>query len=174
MKKSRFASLLLFLFCISLINSQVHVRGYFRKDGTYVSPHIRSSPDGIKENNYSYKSPSTNYYPSSNSSYNSSYYILTNNNFANLQEGFSYNITNSNGEVLAKVVSTSKYYYHVYDNNHNYIGFVKVNKRRTKYKAYNLDGNLVSTNKRYTIWYIIFFGACLGGGILLGNSMTPY
>ena len=67
MKKSRFASLLLFLFCISLINSQVHVRGYFRKDGTYVSPHIRSSPDGIKENNYSYKSPSTNYYPSSNS-----------------------------------------------------------------------------------------------------------
>ena len=30
----------------------VHVKGYYRKDGTYVRPHIRSSPDGIKSNNY--------------------------------------------------------------------------------------------------------------------------
>ena len=32
----------------------VHVRGYYRNDGTYVQPHVRSAPDGIKENNYSY------------------------------------------------------------------------------------------------------------------------
>src|SRR5439155_18849094 len=32
----------------------VHVRGYFRKDGTYVSPHVRSYPDGIPYNNYSF------------------------------------------------------------------------------------------------------------------------
>jgi len=30
----------------------VYVKGYFRKDGTYVRPHIRSSPDGYKWNNY--------------------------------------------------------------------------------------------------------------------------
>jgi hypothetical protein len=30
----------------------VHVRGYTRKDGTYVRPHIRSSPDSYKWNNY--------------------------------------------------------------------------------------------------------------------------
>ncbi len=33
--------------------SDVHVRGYTRKDGTYVSPHYRSAPDGVVSNNYS-------------------------------------------------------------------------------------------------------------------------
>jgi hypothetical protein len=32
----------------------VYVRGYFRKDGTYVSPHYRSAPDGNPYNNWSY------------------------------------------------------------------------------------------------------------------------
>ena len=30
----------------------VHVKGYTRKDGTYVRPHIRSSPDSSRSNNY--------------------------------------------------------------------------------------------------------------------------
>ncbi|MGE0632468.1 MAG: hypothetical protein AB7O96_08680 [Pseudobdellovibrionaceae bacterium] len=30
----------------------VHVKGYYRKNGTYVQPHIRSSPDSYKWNNY--------------------------------------------------------------------------------------------------------------------------
>jgi hypothetical protein len=33
----------------------VRVRGYTRKDGTYVAPHTRSRPDGIKSNNRSYR-----------------------------------------------------------------------------------------------------------------------
>lgn len=33
----------------------VYVKGYYRKDGTYVKPHTRTSPDGIKTNNKSYK-----------------------------------------------------------------------------------------------------------------------
>lgn len=37
----------------------VYVQGYFRSDGTYVRPHIRSSPDGSISNNYG---PSTNSY----------------------------------------------------------------------------------------------------------------
>ena len=32
----------------------VNVRGYFRKDGTYVVPHIRTAPDGDPTNNYSF------------------------------------------------------------------------------------------------------------------------
>lgn len=32
---------------------QVRVRGYVRKDGTYVAPHYRSSPNGTKVDNYS-------------------------------------------------------------------------------------------------------------------------
>jgi len=30
----------------------VNVKGYYRKDGTYVRPHVRSSPDSYKWNNY--------------------------------------------------------------------------------------------------------------------------
>ena len=35
-----------------LFARDVHVRGYYRKDGTYVRPHVRSSPDAYKWNNY--------------------------------------------------------------------------------------------------------------------------
>jgi hypothetical protein len=38
----------------ALAARQVHVRGYYRKDGTYVQPHVRSAPDGNPYNNYSY------------------------------------------------------------------------------------------------------------------------
>jgi hypothetical protein len=30
------------------------VRGYYRRDGTYVQPHYRTNPDGRLENNYGY------------------------------------------------------------------------------------------------------------------------
>lgn len=33
---------------------RVYVKGYFKKDGTYVSPHYRTAPDGNPYNNYSY------------------------------------------------------------------------------------------------------------------------
>jgi hypothetical protein len=39
---------------IILEAGRVYVRGYYRKNGTYVRPHYRISPDGIPWNNYSY------------------------------------------------------------------------------------------------------------------------
>jgi hypothetical protein len=35
--------------------SETSVRGYTRKDGTYVAPHQRTTPDGTKGNNWSTK-----------------------------------------------------------------------------------------------------------------------
>lgn len=35
-----------------LLARDVHVGGYYRGNGTYVRPHIRSSPDSSKWNNY--------------------------------------------------------------------------------------------------------------------------
>jgi hypothetical protein len=32
----------------------VQVKGHYRSNGTYVAPHYRSSPDGVKSNNWSY------------------------------------------------------------------------------------------------------------------------
>ena len=38
----------------SKTGGDVNVRGYFRKDGTYVAPHVRTAPDGNPYNNYPY------------------------------------------------------------------------------------------------------------------------
>jgi hypothetical protein len=35
--------------------ADTHVRGYFRKNGTYVAPHYRSSPNSTKLDNWSTK-----------------------------------------------------------------------------------------------------------------------
>jgi hypothetical protein len=40
-------------FTFSAIAKDVYVRGYTRKDGTYVAPHYRSSPNDTKSDNYS-------------------------------------------------------------------------------------------------------------------------
>lgn len=47
-----FSGILLFAQALPT-NAAVHVRGYFRSNGTYVAPHYRSNPDGIFSNNYS-------------------------------------------------------------------------------------------------------------------------
>lgn len=35
--------------------ANTRVRGYYKKDGTYVQPHVRSDSDGTKLNNWSTK-----------------------------------------------------------------------------------------------------------------------
>ncbi len=49
---------------------QVYVNGYYRSNGMYVQPHMRTAPDGIRSNNYSYPG---NYNPNRNSGYGSGY-----------------------------------------------------------------------------------------------------
>lgn len=39
---------------LALDSFAANVRGYYRKDGTYVQPHIRSNPDGNPYNNYGF------------------------------------------------------------------------------------------------------------------------
>lgn len=47
--------ILLFLFSSSILSfAQVHVRGYYRKNGTYVQPHERTRPNHTITDNYSY------------------------------------------------------------------------------------------------------------------------
>jgi opacity protein-like surface antigen len=46
-------ALLVLTVMASAAAAQVHVRGYTRRDGTYVQPHYRSSPDGNPSNNWS-------------------------------------------------------------------------------------------------------------------------
>jgi hypothetical protein len=52
-------AILVFLVATSIIpaafardGGSVSVRGYYRSNGTYVAPHVRSAPDGIRSNNF--------------------------------------------------------------------------------------------------------------------------
>ena len=42
------------LLSMGLALAQVRVEGYYRRDGTYVQPHVRTAPDGNPYNNYSF------------------------------------------------------------------------------------------------------------------------
>ncbi len=39
----------------SICDAVVNVKGYYKSNGTYVPPHVRSDPNGLKYDNYSYK-----------------------------------------------------------------------------------------------------------------------
>lgn len=88
MKKIALAVIASLLLPTSL-SAQVYVKGYTKKDGTYVAPHYRSTPNSSKLDNYStkgninpytgkvgtkdvYSSPSYGWSGSSSSSYGSS------------------------------------------------------------------------------------------------------
>lgn len=51
--KSLVIFIVMTLVSVSAFAQNVHVDGYYKKDGTYVSPHWRSSPDGDTSNNWS-------------------------------------------------------------------------------------------------------------------------
>ncbi|MGE5513850.1 MAG: hypothetical protein ACM31O_21695 [Bacteroidota bacterium] len=42
-----------FFTVVSAASADTYVRGYTRRDGTYVQPHYQTNPDGNKFNNYS-------------------------------------------------------------------------------------------------------------------------
>jgi len=54
--KMKLATLLCgLLFVSNAWGGDVYVRGYTKKDGTYVQPHYRTSPNSTKSDNYSTK-----------------------------------------------------------------------------------------------------------------------
>lgn len=57
-------SLLVLLLVALPVEAYVQVKGYYRSDGTYVRPHVRSNPNGLKYDNYGYKPSQGLYNPS--------------------------------------------------------------------------------------------------------------
>lgn len=100
--------------------SQVYVNGYYRKNGTYVEPHYRSSPNSSPYDNFSFPgninpysgkisigNPDTyleNYYnkKNSSSSYNSNSYINLYPNFSSPKTN-TRNSTNSNEDIRVNI-----------------------------------------------------------------------
>lgn len=48
--------------CGGVASAQVHVGGYYKNNGTYVQPYVRTAPDSNPRNNYGYPG---NYNPNS-------------------------------------------------------------------------------------------------------------
>lgn len=73
----------LFVILLSIYNySQVAVKGYYRKNGTYVQPHVRTAPNSTVTDNYSYRgnyNPNTEYTTSSSRSSSPTTYNYYNN-----------------------------------------------------------------------------------------------
>ncbi|MHA1470959.1 MAG: hypothetical protein ACTSSP_10440, partial [Candidatus Asgardarchaeia archaeon] len=55
MKKLIILIVIMMSLATSLLMADVSVKGYYRKNGTYVAPHYRSNPDGNPYNNWSTK-----------------------------------------------------------------------------------------------------------------------
>ncbi|MED4285493.1 hypothetical protein P4679_26560 [Priestia megaterium] len=80
----------------SQAEADVSVKGYYRKDGTYVRPHMRSDPDGNFENNWSTKGninpytgeEGTRTSPSDSGSYDS-YYDSSDESYYNSEDSYS-------------------------------------------------------------------------------------
>jgi hypothetical protein len=51
------------IFISNTVEAYVKVNGYYKKNGTYVAPYVRSNPNGLKYDNYSY-TPSQGLYNS--------------------------------------------------------------------------------------------------------------
>lgn len=71
----------IFILLTLTVQGQVHVKGYYRSNGTYVAPHTRSSPNSSPYDNYSYPG-NTNPYTGKTATGNPDTYIknLYNNN----------------------------------------------------------------------------------------------
>lgn len=54
-KITSFALFIVFsLILVNNVDAYVSVKGYTKKDGTYVAPYVRSNPNGLKSDNYGY------------------------------------------------------------------------------------------------------------------------
>lgn len=76
------AIVLLGLSMNSVALADEYVRGHYQKDGTYVTPHYRSSPDGNPYNNFSFPG-NTNPYTGKVAPGNSDTYLQRHGNSSN-------------------------------------------------------------------------------------------
>lgn len=185
------------LFMLLFINvfysfSQVHVSGYYRKNGTYVQPHYRSSPDGNPYNNYSYPGnynpytgrfakgdPSTylnryyNVYPYySTAAYG--FYInnLCETDYSGLEDGHTYIIHDGFNNITGYITPAEGGYFDINDTARIKIGYVKLSNNKKRFTVYSLDGYKIASNKKNIGWTIGYFAIGAGIGLLLGLTAT--
>lgn len=173
--------------------AQVRVSGYYRKNGTYVQPYYRSSPDGNPYNNYSYPgnyNPYTGQYAKGNpDTYLSRYYHiypiysseiynnylinLCGTDYSGMEISKSYTTKNYKNQIIGYVVpSSTKNSFTIYDTAQIQIGTVRLSPNRKRFTVYSMDGYKVASNKKNVGWTI--FGVTVGVGlsVLMGIAFS--
>lgn len=175
-----FLILLLTTIILNTATGQVKVRGYYRKDGTYVRPHYRSNPDGNPYNNWSYPG-NTNPYTGRTATGNSSTYLA---NYYKVSRGYNrtYNSYNSNSfDSYYRLMNRTNYKgmtphnnyttnygtaiydtkrrFKLYDNSNINVGYVIMSKSTKYYTVYDIDGNKITSNRNHAVLWILLGGA---------------
>ena len=117
--------------------AQVHVNGYYRKNGTYVQPHMRSSPDNNPYNNYSYPG-NVNPYTGKTATGNESTYL--NNYYNNKSTDYSY---------IPKPEERLYYYDKKGNGNGEYLFKYEESPLITKYWIYNISDTRIGYINNY-------------------------
>jgi hypothetical protein len=108
---------------VNVAFAQVSVRGYYRKNGTYVQPHYRSSPNSTVTDNYSYKGNINPYTGTiGTNSYNNTYRI---GNKTNEYEG---GVRQYKKVQNKKVTLSQKTYFYTSSGSNSKINFIHENK----------------------------------------------
>lgn len=187
---------ILLIICLSITYisiSQVRVNGYYRKNGTYVQPHYRSSPDGNPYNNYSFPgnfNPYTGEFAKGNpDTYLSKYYKiystytperysnyvrnLCGTNYSGLEFSKSYSTKNYDNQIIGYVIPIdTKNSFAIFDDSKNQIGVVRLSNNRKRFTVYSMDGYKIASNKNNTGWTILGVTLGLGLGVLIGSAFT--
>lgn len=192
---------LIFLLCLiafsALSFSQVKVRGYYRKDGTYVRPHTRSYPGSSKRSGSNYSLTNHSYSSfnnlSSSSSYDDTpqnastrkyYFYEYRNQYYHIKRmlsvrkkrrdrkmmASSYTISNTNGDTIGWLTRTSDNVYIIYDSKASLAGRVEFTRAHNQYSIYTPTGTKVLSENRGGGKGIVF--AVLAGvvaGVVLGG-----
>ncbi|TPN82762.1 SH3 domain-containing protein [Aquimarina algicola] len=116
--------------------AQVKVRGYYKKDGTYVRPHYRSNPDGNPYNNWSYPR-NTNPYTGKTATGNPNTYLENYHNRSSSSSSYSYPSTTYSAPSSSSYNSTNTSYNLSY-----YVTANRLNVRSGPSTNYSVIGSL--------------------------------
>lgn len=194
---NKILSLFIFFYLIvhSVFGQDVYVKGYYRKNGTYVQPHYRSAPDGIPYNNYSYPG---NYNPytgvtagESRDTYMNNYYkiyrtyssrtydtytsLLKYTNYSRLvtKNKLSYEVRDSySKEVLGYIFHMEgTKFFSIRDEDNNLLGYVGSGRNKKSYAVYNSDWQVVRVEKSVSTFTTIFSATAVAVIVFLGMTL---
>jgi uncharacterized protein YgiM (DUF1202 family) len=170
--------LLIFLFNLTTI-AQVHVRGYVRSNGTYVAPHMRSSPNSTPTDNYSYPG-NTNPYTGKSATGNPDTYLKNYNNGNNTSNSDVWvdGYTRSDGTTVQghwrSAPNANPYDNYSYPGNTNpYAGKTATGNPDTYLRNYYVKSNILNVRSRPSIKSPVIKSLTYGENIEVLETSNP-